>query len=204
MLAASGGRIVNISASKSTMHRAGFVPYGPSVPAASHCPGSWPRTCETPASPSTYCCGGRHLSGMLPVDDVPTGQEFLDAAVMAPPIVWLASDDSEGVHAAVPTGRRPTIRSTSSSSLSNDAKLLTEPPTPTASTTNITAVSQLVVVSVRPLRVWRPVTALGLSRCGDQGDLGAGRKTSPWRPGWRLRAQGQSYHAGKHGVQLSP
>jgi NAD(P)-dependent dehydrogenase (short-subunit alcohol dehydrogenase family) len=30
MLAAGGGRIVNISVSHSTMHRAGFVPYGPS------------------------------------------------------------------------------------------------------------------------------------------------------------------------------
>jgi len=30
MLAAGGGRIVNISVSQSTMHRAGFVPYGPS------------------------------------------------------------------------------------------------------------------------------------------------------------------------------
>ena len=30
MLAAGGGRIVNISVSHSTMHRAGFIPYGPS------------------------------------------------------------------------------------------------------------------------------------------------------------------------------
>jgi len=30
MLAAGAGRIVNISVSHSTMHRAGFVPYGPS------------------------------------------------------------------------------------------------------------------------------------------------------------------------------
>jgi NAD(P)-dependent dehydrogenase (short-subunit alcohol dehydrogenase family) len=30
MLAAGGGRIVNISVNNSTMHRAGFVPYGPS------------------------------------------------------------------------------------------------------------------------------------------------------------------------------
>jgi NAD(P)-dependent dehydrogenase (short-subunit alcohol dehydrogenase family) len=29
MLAAGGGRIVNISVNNSTMHRAGFVPYGP-------------------------------------------------------------------------------------------------------------------------------------------------------------------------------
>jgi NAD(P)-dependent dehydrogenase (short-subunit alcohol dehydrogenase family) len=30
MLAANDGRIVNISVSHSTMHRAGFTPYGPS------------------------------------------------------------------------------------------------------------------------------------------------------------------------------
>jgi gluconate 5-dehydrogenase len=41
MLSAGGGRIVNIAVSESTMHRAGFVPYGPgAVPAAKRCRGS--------------------------------------------------------------------------------------------------------------------------------------------------------------------
>ena len=49
MLAAGGGRVVNISVSSSTMHRAGFVPYGRRGPAARRCPGSWPPTCGTRA-----------------------------------------------------------------------------------------------------------------------------------------------------------
>ena len=51
MLAAGGGRIVNISVSESTMTRAGFVPYGPSRPAARRCPGSWRLTWLARASP---------------------------------------------------------------------------------------------------------------------------------------------------------
>ena len=35
---------------------------------------------------------------MLPLDAVPEGREFLEPAVMGPPIVWLASDDAAGVH----------------------------------------------------------------------------------------------------------
>jgi gluconate 5-dehydrogenase len=35
---------------------------------------------------------------MLPLDGVPEGREFLEPAVMGPPIVWLASDDAAGVH----------------------------------------------------------------------------------------------------------
>jgi gluconate 5-dehydrogenase len=35
---------------------------------------------------------------MLPIDDLPEGREFLDPAVMGPPIVWLASANADGVH----------------------------------------------------------------------------------------------------------
>ncbi len=39
LLAAGGGRIVNVSMNYSTMQRAGFVPYGPSRAGARRCPG---------------------------------------------------------------------------------------------------------------------------------------------------------------------
>jgi gluconate 5-dehydrogenase len=42
--------------------------------------------------------GGATISGMLPIDDLPEGREFLDPAVMGPPIVWLASANADGVH----------------------------------------------------------------------------------------------------------
>jgi hypothetical protein len=35
---------------------------------------------------------------MLPAGARPADQQFLDPAVMGPPIVWLASDEAAGVH----------------------------------------------------------------------------------------------------------
>jgi NAD(P)-dependent dehydrogenase (short-subunit alcohol dehydrogenase family) len=62
MLAAGGGRIVNISVSHSTCTEPGSSPTGRRVPAARHCPGSWPPTCGTRALPSTCCCPGARPS----------------------------------------------------------------------------------------------------------------------------------------------
>ncbi|WP_433288088.1 hypothetical protein [Micromonospora sp. CA-244673] len=97
MLAAGGGRIVNIAVSSSNLHRAGLVPYGPSRAASEAL--SRIMAAGTLASPSTSCCpGGATVTGMLPLDAVPEGHAFVDLAVMGPPVVWLASDDASGVH----------------------------------------------------------------------------------------------------------
>jgi NAD(P)-dependent dehydrogenase (short-subunit alcohol dehydrogenase family) len=109
MLAAGGGRIVNISVSHSTMHRAGFVPYGPSragSEALSRVMAADLR--DTDVTVNLLLPGGATVTGMLPPDAVPEGQGFegrgfegrgfLEPAVMGPPIVWLASDDAAGVH----------------------------------------------------------------------------------------------------------
>jgi NAD(P)-dependent dehydrogenase (short-subunit alcohol dehydrogenase family) len=99
MLAAGGGRIVNISINESTMHRAGFVPYGPSragSDALSRVMAADLR--HTGVTVNLLLPGGPTVTGMLPLDAVPEGQEFLEPAVMGPPIVWLASDDAAGVH----------------------------------------------------------------------------------------------------------
>ena len=99
MLAAGGGRIVNISVSQSTMHRAGFVPYGPSragSEALSRIMAADLR--DTGVTVNLLLPGGATISGMLPIDDLPEGREFLDPAVMGPPIVWLASANADGVH----------------------------------------------------------------------------------------------------------
>ena len=42
--------------------------------------------------------GGATVTGMLPPGARPTGQRFLDPAVMGPPIVWLASQEAAGLH----------------------------------------------------------------------------------------------------------
>jgi len=99
MLAAGGGRIVNISVSHSTMHRAGFVPYGPSragSEALSRIMAADLR--DTGVTVNLLLPGGATVTGMLPPDAVPEGHRFLEPAVMGPPIVWLASDDAGGVH----------------------------------------------------------------------------------------------------------
>jgi NAD(P)-dependent dehydrogenase (short-subunit alcohol dehydrogenase family) len=99
MLAAGGGRMVNISVSHSTMHRAGFVPYGPSragSEALSRIMAADLR--DTGVTVNLLLPGGATVTGMLPLDAVPEGQGFLEPAVMGPPIVWLASDDAAGVH----------------------------------------------------------------------------------------------------------
>jgi NAD(P)-dependent dehydrogenase (short-subunit alcohol dehydrogenase family) len=99
MLAAGSGRIVNISVSHSTMHRAGFVPYGPSragSEALSRIMAADLR--DTGVTVNLLLPGGATVTGMLPPDVVPEGQAFLEPAVMGPPIVWLASEEAAGVH----------------------------------------------------------------------------------------------------------
>jgi gluconate 5-dehydrogenase len=99
MLAAGGGRIVNISVSQSTMNRAGFVPYGPSragSEALSRIMAADLR--DTGVTVNVLLPGGPTVTGMLPLDAVPEGRQLLQPAVMGPPIVWLASDEAAGVH----------------------------------------------------------------------------------------------------------
>jgi NAD(P)-dependent dehydrogenase (short-subunit alcohol dehydrogenase family) len=99
MLATGAGRIVNISVNESTMHRAGFVPYGPSragSEALSRIMAADLR--DTGITVNLLLPGGATVTGMLPVDAVPEGHRFLEPAVMGPPIVWLASDEAAGVH----------------------------------------------------------------------------------------------------------
>ena len=99
MLAAGGGRIVNISVSDSTMRRAGFVPYGPSragSEALSRIMAADLR--DTGVTVNLLLPGGATVTGMLPPDAVSEGRGFLEPAVMGPPIVWLASDEAAGVH----------------------------------------------------------------------------------------------------------
>jgi NAD(P)-dependent dehydrogenase (short-subunit alcohol dehydrogenase family) len=99
MLAAGGGRIVNISVSYSTMQRAGFVPYGPSragSEAMSRVMAADLR--DSGVTVNLLLPGGATVTGMVPPGAVTAGQRFLEPAVMGPPIVWLASAEAAGVH----------------------------------------------------------------------------------------------------------
>jgi len=100
MVAAGSGRIVTISMSEQTMTRRGFVPYGPSgaaVEALSRVMAA--DLADTPVTVNLLLPGGATATGMVPEDTPPEVRErLLDAAVMGPPIVWLASARAAGVH----------------------------------------------------------------------------------------------------------
>jgi gluconate 5-dehydrogenase len=101
MLAAGGGRVVNISMNEQTMTRRGFVPYGPAgagvealsrVMAADLAGSSVTVNILLPGGSGTR-------TGMVP-EDAPdqVRARLQDPAVMGPAIVWLASDHAAGVH----------------------------------------------------------------------------------------------------------
>ena len=78
MLAAGGGRIVNVSMNHATMTRAGFVPYGPSRAGAESL--SLVMTADlrgTPVTVNMLLPGGATRTGMVPDEDAaePAGAE---------------------------------------------------------------------------------------------------------------------------------
>lgn len=100
MLAAGGGRIVNISMNRQTMTRQGFVPYGPAgagVEALSRVMAA--DLNGTPVTVNLLLPGGATATGMIP-DDAPESMRagLLAPAIMGSPIVWLASPEAQGVH----------------------------------------------------------------------------------------------------------
>jgi len=99
MLAGGGGRIVNISVNQSTMHRTGFVPYGPSRAGSEALSRVMAADLRgTGVTVNVLLPGGATATGMLPDGAVPGDPRFLQPAVMGPPIVWLASEEADGVH----------------------------------------------------------------------------------------------------------
>lgn len=103
MLEHDGGRIVNISMNEETMVRRGFVPYGPSGAAVE----AMSRVMAADLAGSSVTVnillpGGRGTrTGMVPADTPAEMQARLqDPAVMARPIVWLASQQAAGLHDA--------------------------------------------------------------------------------------------------------
>jgi NAD(P)-dependent dehydrogenase (short-subunit alcohol dehydrogenase family) len=99
MVQAGTGKIINVSVSETTTRRAGFAPYGPSRAATdslSHVMAA--DLAGTGVTVNLLAPGGATATGMVP-DDI--GEDvrarLLDAAIMGPPIRWLASSDSDGI-----------------------------------------------------------------------------------------------------------
>jgi gluconate 5-dehydrogenase len=100
MLSAGGGRVVTISMSEQTMTRHGFVPYGPSGAAVEAMARVMAADlADTPVTANILLPGGATATGMIPeemTDEIRSN--LLDASIMGPPIVWLASPDAAGIH----------------------------------------------------------------------------------------------------------
>ena len=117
------GRIINISTSRPTMVHTGFGPYGPLKAALEVSTRIWAAELEgTGVTVNVLLPGGASDTTAIPggvagtrappftAGKEPRGQEattkgLLPPAIMAPPLVWLASDESNGV-----TGRRFSAR----------------------------------------------------------------------------------------------
>jgi NAD(P)-dependent dehydrogenase (short-subunit alcohol dehydrogenase family) len=100
MLSAGGGRVVTISMSEQTMTRRGFIPYGPSGAAVEAMARVMAADlADTPVTANILLPGGATATGMIPEEMTEEiRSNLLDASIMGPPIVWLASPDAAGVH----------------------------------------------------------------------------------------------------------
>ncbi|MGC8480597.1 MAG: SDR family NAD(P)-dependent oxidoreductase [Acidimicrobiales bacterium] len=100
MLERGSGRIVVISMNTETMSRKGFIPYGPSGAAVEAMAGVMIEDLrESGVTVNILLPGGATNTGMIPEGLDPSRRaQLLDPSIMGPPIVWLASAASEGVH----------------------------------------------------------------------------------------------------------
>ncbi|HXP30312.1 MAG TPA: SDR family oxidoreductase [Stellaceae bacterium] len=103
LLAAGWGRIVNVTINAETMRRRGFSPYGPSKAALESETIIWAQDLAgSGVTVNALLPGGAALTGMIPASYPDhLRAKLLDPAVMVPPLLWLASPQSDGV-----TGRR--------------------------------------------------------------------------------------------------
>lgn len=99
MLDAGWGRVINISMNHETMRRAGFSPYGPSKAALESETVIWAQDLKgSGVTVNALLPGGATLTGMIPQGiDPALKATLLDPAVIVPPLLWLASDASDGV-----------------------------------------------------------------------------------------------------------
>lgn len=103
MIAARGGKVINISMNHSTMSRKGFIPYGPSRAATESLSTIMAQDLlDLGVTVNMLLPGGATDTGMIPQEMKPLIQTpLLSPDIMSDPIIYLASEESDGV-----TGKR--------------------------------------------------------------------------------------------------
>ena len=92
------GRIINVTTTYATMVKEGFCPYGPSKAAAEAMTVIWAKElAETGITVNSLSPGGGTDTDLMPLEDWPDRSKLLPAFVMVPPVIWLASDEAEGI-----------------------------------------------------------------------------------------------------------
>ena len=95
MIAQKFGRIVNVSTSDRTMVRKNFSPYGPSKAFLEASSRIWAQDLADTGVTVNVLLPGGAVDTAADVTGVATqGRSFQPASVMVPPLLWLASDES--------------------------------------------------------------------------------------------------------------
>jgi NAD(P)-dependent dehydrogenase (short-subunit alcohol dehydrogenase family) len=95
MIAQQFGKIVNVSTGAGTMVRKHFSPYGPSKAFLEAASRIWAQDLAGTGVTVNVLLPGGAVDTAADVTGVPTaGRSFQPASVMVPPILWLASDES--------------------------------------------------------------------------------------------------------------
>ena len=95
MIAQKFGKIINVSTSDRTMVRKNFSPYGPSKAFLEAASRVWAQDLSGTGVTLNVLLPGGVVDTAADVSGVATqGRTFLPASVMVPPLLWLASDES--------------------------------------------------------------------------------------------------------------
>ena len=99
MLAQGWGRIIGVTTSLSTMYREGGTPYGPSKAAHEAMTAMASRELEgTGVTANVLVPGGRSNTDLIPDSAAFNREDMIQPQVMQNPVVWLASEESDGIN----------------------------------------------------------------------------------------------------------
>ena len=99
MLAQGWGRVIGVTTSMNTMYREGGTPYGPSKAAHEALVAMASRELEgTGVTANVLVPGGMASTDLIPDDADHERANMIQPEVMQAPVVWLASDASDGIN----------------------------------------------------------------------------------------------------------